>query len=216
MTSEPQPTPEPAEDGLATLQEACEAIENLSDADYAKLMLVADGLRRARLRVNTAEPEDLLQEAFAKTLDGTRAWNRSISMLKHLAEVMRSDWSHEAERRSKWPMRPLEVIPRDAEEEEVSAQPCARIRIAPGGAPRLPCQGLPTRNLPPWRPDMETRRSLLRIVAAYLAVGLAPLKGGVMRISPRPRRAQRGMLVEQRELEVLELFLPRRPQASTP
>ncbi len=124
MTSEPQPTPGPPEHGDASLEEAREAIESLSEADYAKLMLAARGLRRARLRGDTIEPEDLLQEAFSKTLQGTRVWKRGVSMIMHLAEVMRSDSSHEAERRSKWPMRSLEAVSGDPkEEEELPARP---------------------------------------------------------------------------------------------
>lgn len=123
MTSEPEPMPEPAQHGEATIAEARAAIEGLSDSDHAKLMLVARGLRRARLRGDTVAPEDLLQEAFARTLQGARVWNRSVSMLKHLAEVMRSDSSHEAERRSKWPMRSLEGTPENLEEEGYPARP---------------------------------------------------------------------------------------------
>lgn len=122
MSSEPQPIPEPNEDRNATLEEAREAIESLTDADYAKLMLIARGFRKARLRGNTVEPEDLLQEAFAKTLDGTRAWNKSVSILKHLVGVMRSDSSHEATRRSEWSMRPLEGE-QGKQEEEIPARP---------------------------------------------------------------------------------------------
>jgi DNA-directed RNA polymerase specialized sigma24 family protein len=114
--------PEPTRHGEATIAEARAAIEGLSDPDHAKLMLVARGLRRARLRGDTVAPEDLLQEAFAKTLQGARVWNRSVSMLKHLAEVMRSDSSHEAERRSKWPMRSLEGTLENLEEEGYPAR----------------------------------------------------------------------------------------------
>lgn len=123
MMSKPQLTSEPPDPGETTLEQARREIEGFCDADYAKLMLVAQGLRRSRLRGSTVEPQDLLQEAVAKTLQGVRGWSKDVSMLKHLAEVMRSDSSHEAERRSKWPTRYFEAVPGDSEEAEPAARP---------------------------------------------------------------------------------------------
>lgn len=99
MRLERRATPDKEESGVASEAEAREAIEGLSKADYAKLMLIARGFARARLRGSAVEAEDLLQEAIVKTLDGRRTWNRRVSILKHLDRVMESDAGHIAERR---------------------------------------------------------------------------------------------------------------------
>jgi DNA-directed RNA polymerase specialized sigma24 family protein len=83
---------------VASEAEVHAAIEELSGADYAKLMLIARGFARARIRCSVVEPEDLLQEAITKTLDGRRTWNRTVSILKHLDRVMESDAGHIAEK----------------------------------------------------------------------------------------------------------------------
>ena len=85
----------------ATREEAHDAIEDLQKSDFAKLMLIARSFaRKRRLNAADAEPEDLLQEAIAKTLDGRRRWSREVSIVRHLDRVMESDSGHLAERRT--------------------------------------------------------------------------------------------------------------------
>lgn len=84
---------------FATLRQARLAIEELSDSDYVKLMLIARGFARIRLRGNYLEPDDLLHDAILKTLEGRRRWNRQVTIVQHLDRVMESDSGHEAERR---------------------------------------------------------------------------------------------------------------------
>ena len=84
----------------ATREEAHDAIQNLQESDFAKLMVIARFFARKRkLAAVDAEPEDLLQEAIAKTLDGRRRWSREVSMIRHLDRVMESDSGHIVERR---------------------------------------------------------------------------------------------------------------------
>lgn len=118
MKPETRPTPDEEERCVASAVEAREAIEGLSDADYAKLMLIARGFARTRIRGSVVEPEDLLQEAVAKTLDGRRTWNRSVSILKHLDRVMESDAGHVAEKQATHAPGP---IPEGADEPAASA-----------------------------------------------------------------------------------------------
>lgn len=90
--------PDKGDGGAASKAEVRAAIEGLTDGDYAKLMLIARGFARARIRGSVVEPEDLLQEAITKTLGGRRTWNRTVSILKHLDRVMESDAGHIAEK----------------------------------------------------------------------------------------------------------------------
>ena len=84
----------------ATRQEAHDAIQDLQESDFAKLILIARSFTRKRwLTGADSEPEDLLQEGIAKTLDGRRRWNREVSIIRHLDRVMESDSGHLAERR---------------------------------------------------------------------------------------------------------------------
>ena len=84
----------------ATREEAHDAIQDLQKSDFAKLMLIACSFaRKRRLNAADAEPEDLLQEAIVKTLDGRRRWSRQVSIVRHLDRVMESDSGHLAERR---------------------------------------------------------------------------------------------------------------------
>ena len=98
MTSE-KPKLGESNERFATLQEARAAIEGLQKTDHAKLMLIARGFARGRLQGTVVEPDDLLHDAIAKTLDGRRRWNRRVSIIKHLDRVMESDAGHEAEKR---------------------------------------------------------------------------------------------------------------------
>jgi DNA-directed RNA polymerase specialized sigma24 family protein len=108
----------------ASPDEAREAIEALRDADHAKLMLIARLFVRSRGVQSEVGAEDLVQEAIAKTLaaqpgarlEGTRRWNKNISMIKHLDRVMESDSGHIAEKRA---TRRTARLPAGRSEEEV-------------------------------------------------------------------------------------------------
>lgn len=92
------PTSELKPEGqVATPEEARQAILGLCAADFAKLMLIAKGFVRKRMRSTVIEPEDLLHDAIAKTLDGRRKWRKSVSILKHLDRIIESDSGHVAE-----------------------------------------------------------------------------------------------------------------------
>ena len=84
---------------FATPRQAQEAIANLRPTDHAKLMLIARGFVRSRLQGMSVDPEDLLQEAVVKTLDGRRRWNLTVTIIKHLDRVMESDSGHIAQKR---------------------------------------------------------------------------------------------------------------------
>lgn len=116
----------PGGERVATPQEAQDAIEGLQDADYTKLMLIAMSFTKARLRGSVVEPEDLVQDAIAKTLDGRRKWNRNVSIIKHLDRVMESDSGHEAEKRV---ARDLRLLPEDDAAEPAAKQPRPEARL---------------------------------------------------------------------------------------
>ena len=84
---------------FATPQEAREEIDNLQKADHAKLLLIARGFARIRLKGTVVEPDDLVHDAIVKTLDGRRRWNRRVTIIKHLDRVMESDAGHIAAKR---------------------------------------------------------------------------------------------------------------------
>lgn len=104
---------------VANAAETRKAIESLSDADFAKLMVIARGFTGARIRGTVTEPEDLVQDAIAKTLDGRRRWNKSVSIMKHLDRVMESDAGHIAEKHAAHSAQPIP---------EGTAEPIAKIR----------------------------------------------------------------------------------------
>jgi DNA-directed RNA polymerase specialized sigma24 family protein len=66
--------------------EVREAISRLSDAAWLRLRKVAHALARHR----RLEPEDLLQEAFTRALEGSRQCPRNVEVVRFLAEAMRS------------------------------------------------------------------------------------------------------------------------------
>lgn len=111
---------------VASETEVRAAIEGLSDQHYAKLMLVARGFARARIRGSVVEPEDLLQEAITKTLDGRRTWNLTVSILRHLDRVMESDAGHIAERQAAHAPGPIQV----GADEAAATIPDASVRLA--------------------------------------------------------------------------------------
>ena len=84
----------------ATTEEAHGAIHHLQKSDFVKLMTIARSFtRKRRLRGSVAEPEDLLHDAFVKTLAGQRRWSRDVGIIKHLDRVMESDSGHVVEHR---------------------------------------------------------------------------------------------------------------------
>ena len=85
---------------FATLAEANEGTRALQAPEHAKLLVIARYHARQRLRGTVVEPEDLLHEAITKTLEGTRRWNRRVSMVKHLDRAMESAAGHEIEKRA--------------------------------------------------------------------------------------------------------------------
>ena len=64
---------------------AC-AIRDLSDADWIRLRKVA----AIYARKSVIEPDDLLQEAFRRALDGSRNCPSRVDLVRFLAEAMRS------------------------------------------------------------------------------------------------------------------------------
>jgi hypothetical protein len=87
-----------ADASLLTSVELRKAINALPPGDWLRLHKVARALRR-----NAAfEPEDLMQEAFQRALDGSRQCPRDVDVTRFLAGVMRSiasDWSKARKRR---------------------------------------------------------------------------------------------------------------------
>lgn len=114
----------PGDEQLATPQEVRSAIQDLQNADYSKLMIIAEYFAKYRLKGTVSEPGDLLHRAIVKTIDGRRHWNRQFSIIKHLDRVMESDSSHEAERVA----RDLSQRPKD-NVEPVDRQPSPEARL---------------------------------------------------------------------------------------
>ena len=112
---------------FATPGEARLAIENLTKTEHTKLALIAHYFAVKRLRGTTIEAADLLQDAFTKTLDGTRRWNKSVSIIRHLDRTMESDSGHIAEQAAKQEIIPLsdntsEVVHHEPNASTVSEQ----------------------------------------------------------------------------------------------
>jgi hypothetical protein len=80
----------------ASTEESRAAIAALSDDDYIKLMVIAAFFCRDRyLRRDQLEPEDLLDEAISRTLEGDRRWRKSrVSIVRHLDRCMESISGH--------------------------------------------------------------------------------------------------------------------------
>ena len=115
----------------ATREEAHHAIHDLQKSDSAKLMLIARSFaRKRRLNAADAEPDDLLHEAFTKTLDGRRRWSREVTIVRHLDRVMESDSGHLAERRELDAKRVREYMYETALiPEPVSLEPSPEARV---------------------------------------------------------------------------------------
>lgn len=83
------------------VEEARAAIRALSDADVARLMVVANywwKKRRAMAVTPLPTPRDLMHQAIIDTLEGKRSWNPAVTMVKHLDGAMKSISGHEIER----------------------------------------------------------------------------------------------------------------------
>ena len=84
---------------LRTPDEIDRAIQDLSDADWTRLGRVAKRYARNGL----IEPDDLLQEAFRRALDGRRNCPVHVHPVKFLAEAMRSIADGESEKIESYP-----------------------------------------------------------------------------------------------------------------
>ena len=115
----------------STREEAHDAIQNLHESEFAKLMLIARSFaRKRRLNAADAEPDDLLQEAITKTLDGRRRWSREVNIVKHLDRVMESDSGHLVERRALEAKRGREhMYDPDLLPEPASVEPSPEARV---------------------------------------------------------------------------------------
>ena len=99
--------PQSQEKEYATTAEARAAIVELPDAECAKLLLRAGYWVRQRHLQRHLEPEDLLQEATLRTLQGRRRWRKGVvALAKHLDETMRSVSGH---LRASAPSDPVEI-----------------------------------------------------------------------------------------------------------
>jgi DNA-directed RNA polymerase specialized sigma24 family protein len=88
----PQPQKPPDEGKYFSPGEAAEAIARLDDKGKATLRKIARSYWEERMSGPNAaaEPDDLLQEAMVRTLQGTRRWRRSVTIIKHLIRTMES------------------------------------------------------------------------------------------------------------------------------
>lgn len=75
----------------ATSDEVIVAIRNLKPDEWAKLQMIARYFCKTR---PGGEPENLLQEAVARTLDTQRRWWKGVTILRHLDRVMESISGH--------------------------------------------------------------------------------------------------------------------------
>lgn len=71
----------------ATVAEARQALEQLSDADLMRLERIA---RYRVLAHPLLNPRELLNEAVVRVLRGTRRWPKSVALVRFLSNVLRS------------------------------------------------------------------------------------------------------------------------------
>jgi DNA-directed RNA polymerase specialized sigma24 family protein len=100
--------PQQGGDRLSTA-EIHDSTETISDADMARLIAAAAGFSR----LCRIDADDLLQEAFARALEGRRTCERGTPLVDFLCGVMRSFVSQENEARKEG-FRPV-VVMRDGE-----------------------------------------------------------------------------------------------------
>jgi DNA-directed RNA polymerase specialized sigma24 family protein len=96
---------ETASDHLAA-DEVRAAIEALSETDWVRLLKVANVYGRNR----RLDPDDLLQEAFTRALEGSRHCPRGVDIVRFLAEAMRSIASDDLKSRKRKPE--LHLVPK--------------------------------------------------------------------------------------------------------
>jgi hypothetical protein len=121
----------------ATTEESAAAIRQLSDTDHQKLLLAARfwHTQRKALQKQGIEPEDLLCQAYLATLAGDRRWRRSVSLIKHLSQCMRSISGHmlehgKTELTGKTELQKIAVVrDRSASESAVEGRVTARDEI---------------------------------------------------------------------------------------
>lgn len=86
----------------ATAQEVEKALLELKDEEHTKLMLIARSFCKSRrLATSVMEPQELLAEAFAKTLRLDKKWNKRISIVRHLDRAMENISGHLVRERKK-------------------------------------------------------------------------------------------------------------------
>lgn len=105
---------------LRTHDEFAHAIRSLSEAEWGRLHKVAGAYARGR----PIEADDLLQEAFQRAFDGNRTWPAHVTVVKFLAEAMRSIAHGEKEKADKQPL--LVPIANHSNSEPVIDPPDAR------------------------------------------------------------------------------------------
>ena len=110
----------------APLEEVEKAIRALTDTEHAKLMLIAKGFCKSRrLAAGVMEPEELVSEAFVKTLQMEKKWNKRVSMIKHLDRAMENISGHVVKKRlriiSFADEPPSDLIPANSERLENAA-----------------------------------------------------------------------------------------------
>ena len=96
--------PQPDGDRLSTA-EMHDSVDAVSDADMARLVMAANGFSR----LCHIDADDLLQEAFARALEGRRTCERGTPLVDFICGVMRSFASQENEARKEG-FRPVVVM----------------------------------------------------------------------------------------------------------
>lgn len=110
MTTEPPKPP-----GLTRAQLETE-IAALTDADWRRAERISHGLAAGVVGI---EPEDLLQEALTKLLEGVRVWPAGVPTLVVLENVMRSIANNTRKRNTEGPIdETLEVDPLEDEDRQ--------------------------------------------------------------------------------------------------
>jgi len=95
-----------------------EAIRSLRDPDWIRLAKVARFYCRRR---SHPDPDDLLQEAFTRAVDGSRKCPRNVGVVRFLAETMRSIASDTMKALGRHPE--LWTVPLVAENDTLSFDP---------------------------------------------------------------------------------------------
>ena len=116
------------EEQFATATEARDAILGLCATDLAKLMVIARFFVRPQALQSVMDADDLLHEAIVKTLDGTRRWNKRVSIVKHLDRVMESDAGHARRRAGR--TKSLEEHEAEIADEAALSQQLAKEQLA--------------------------------------------------------------------------------------